>query len=168
MLLHQMSATAAGVRGSRLLYRWADLREISPMFLKHVWISIRRAGVRRLDRARDGAEGEWKRPRVPPVVREERDAPSWCDLAEEGLPEQNGRAIRRDAEGSAGETIRKSTLTCGHGRASRSPYASASASVWWTAGTTIDPSPTADATRLMEPARTSPAAKMPGLLLSSG
>src|SRR3954466_4026249 len=38
---------------------------------------------------------------------------------------------------------------------------------WWTNATAIEPSPTADATRLTLPLRTSPTAKMPGLLVSS-
>src|SRR5256885_653060 len=38
---------------------------------------------------------------------------------------------------------------------------------WWTNCTAIDPSPTAAAHRLLEPDRTSPAAKMPGTLVSS-
>src|SRR3989441_13130787 len=37
----------------------------------------------------------------------------------------------------------------------------------WTNCTAIDPSPTAAAQRLLEPERTSPAAKMPGTLVSS-
>src|SRR3954471_16976363 len=40
-------------------------------------------------------------------------------------------------------------------------------STWGTNATAIDPSPTADATRLTLPLRTSPTAKMPGLLVSS-
>jgi len=43
-----------------------------------------------------------------------------------------------------------------------------SASQPWMAWTTIDPSPTLDATRLTELARTSPTAKMPGTVVSSG
>lgn len=39
---------------------------------------------------------------------------------------------------------------------------------WWTKATAIEPSPTADATRLTLPARTSPTAKTPGWLVSSG
>ena len=39
MLLHQVAASVSGAHRSRLRYRWADLRDISPMFLKHVWIS---------------------------------------------------------------------------------------------------------------------------------
>ena len=39
---------------------------------------------------------------------------------------------------------------------------------WCVSHTTIDPSPTADATRFMAPARRSPAAKIPGSLVSSG
>src|SRR6185436_18052959 len=39
--------------------------------------------------------------------------------------------------------------------------------VWCTKETAIEPSPTADATRLMLPALTSPTAKIPGLLVSS-
>jgi hypothetical protein len=38
---------------------------------------------------------------------------------------------------------------------------------WWTKLMDIDPSPTADVTRFIAPARTSPAAKMPGELVSS-
>ena len=38
---------------------------------------------------------------------------------------------------------------------------------WWTDPTATDPSPTAPATRLAEPWRTSPAAKMPGRLVSN-
>src|ERR1700730_5951046 len=38
---------------------------------------------------------------------------------------------------------------------------------WWTNCTAIDPSPTAAAQRLLDPDRTSPAAKMPGTLVSS-
>src|SRR5207244_7453205 len=37
----------------------------------------------------------------------------------------------------------------------------------WTSMTAIDPSPTAEATRLAEPERTSPAANTPGWLVSS-
>lgn len=37
----------------------------------------------------------------------------------------------------------------------------------WTSFAAIDPSPTADATRLMEPCRTSPAASTPGIVVSS-
>ena len=40
-------------------------------------------------------------------------------------------------------------------------------STWWTNETAIDPSPTADATRLTLPPRTSPTAKTPGRLVSS-
>ena len=42
-----------------------------------------------------------------------------------------------------------------------------SLSTWWTKATAIDPSPTADATRLMLPPRTSPTANTPGRLVSS-
>jgi len=42
-----------------------------------------------------------------------------------------------------------------------------SLSTWWTNPIAIDPSPTADATRLILPARTSPTAKTPGRLVSS-
>ena len=38
---------------------------------------------------------------------------------------------------------------------------------WWTNATAIDPSPTAEATRLMFPRRTSPTANTPGKLVSS-
>ena len=38
---------------------------------------------------------------------------------------------------------------------------------WWTNEIAIDPSPTAEATRLTLPPRTSPAAKTPGRLVSS-
>src|SRR5467141_466615 len=38
---------------------------------------------------------------------------------------------------------------------------------WWTNEIAIEPSPTADATRLTLPPRTSPAAKTPGRLVSS-
>ncbi len=38
---------------------------------------------------------------------------------------------------------------------------------WWTNWTAIEPSPTAEAQRLIEPCRTSPATKMPGTLVSS-
>src|SRR5215212_2935053 len=38
---------------------------------------------------------------------------------------------------------------------------------WWTNEIAIDPSPTADATRLMLPPRTSPTANTPGKLVSS-
>ena len=37
---------------------------------------------------------------------------------------------------------------------------------WWTSRTAIEPSPTAEATRLIEPECTSPTAKMPGRLVS--
>jgi hypothetical protein len=37
---------------------------------------------------------------------------------------------------------------------------------WWTRRTAIEPSPTAEATRLIEPEWTSPTAKMPGRLVS--
>jgi hypothetical protein len=39
--------------------------------------------------------------------------------------------------------------------------------VLWTNWTAIDPSPTAAAQRLTDPERTSPAAKMPGMFVSS-
>ena len=39
---------------------------------------------------------------------------------------------------------------------------------WWIAETTTDPSPTPDATRLIDPDRTSPTAKMPGFDASKG
>jgi len=39
--------------------------------------------------------------------------------------------------------------------------------IWWTNEIAIDPSPTAEATRLTLPPRTSPAAKTPGRLVSS-
>src|SRR5262249_41133265 len=42
-----------------------------------------------------------------------------------------------------------------------------SCSTWWTNDTAIDPSPTADATRLMLPPRASPTANTPGRLVSS-
>src|SRR5579872_5364533 len=42
-----------------------------------------------------------------------------------------------------------------------------SCSTWWTKETEIEPSPTADATRLIFPDRTSPTAKTPGKLVSS-
>src|SRR5207245_1443126 len=45
--------------------------------------------------------------------------------------------------------------------------AAGAARCWWTNCTAIDPSPTAAAQRLVEPERTSPAAKMPGTLVSS-
>src|SRR5215207_1733838 len=38
---------------------------------------------------------------------------------------------------------------------------------WWTSLTAIAPSPTAEAQRLIEPERTSPAANTPGMLVSS-
>ena len=38
---------------------------------------------------------------------------------------------------------------------------------WWINSMAIEPSPTAEATRLIEPWRTSPAAKMPGTFVSS-
>src|SRR5262249_37243037 len=41
-----------------------------------------------------------------------------------------------------------------------------SARYWWIKETAIDPSPTPEATRLIEPWRTSPATKMPGALVS--
>ena len=42
-----------------------------------------------------------------------------------------------------------------------------SARTWWMKLTEMDPSPTAEATRFVEPERTSPAAKTPGTLVSS-
>ena len=42
------------------------------------------------------------------------------------------------------------------------------ARAWCTEATTIEPSPTAEATRLIDPDRTSPTAKMPGQLVASG
>src|SRR4029077_804954 len=42
------------------------------------------------------------------------------------------------------------------------------ASAWCTEATTIAPSPTAEATRLIDPDRTSPTAKMPAQLVASG
>src|SRR6185312_9430213 len=42
------------------------------------------------------------------------------------------------------------------------------ASAWCTEAITMEPSPTADATRLIDPDRTSPTAKMPGQLVASG
>src|SRR5439155_16696841 len=44
----------------------------------------------------------------------------------------------------------------------RLAHAGTSASQAWMAETTTDPSPTPEATRLVEPARTSPTAKIPG------
>src|SRR6478752_6725243 len=41
-------------------------------------------------------------------------------------------------------------------------------SAWCTEAITIEPSPTAEATRLIDPDRTSPTAKMPGQLVASG
>ena len=46
--------------------------------------------------------------------------------------------------------------------------AHAIARYWWISETAIEPSPTALATRLIERARTSPATKIPGTLVSSG
>src|SRR3954453_10897518 len=43
----------------------------------------------------------------------------------------------------------------------------ASPRYWWRSETAIEPSPTALATRLIERARTSPATKMPGTVVSS-
>jgi hypothetical protein len=43
-----------------------------------------------------------------------------------------------------------------------------SARCWWTNFTAIDPSPTAEDTRLIEPLRTSPAANTPGRFVSKG
>ena len=48
------------------------------------------------------------------------------------------------------------------------PGAHAFARYWWISETAIEPSPTALATRLIERARTSPATKIPGTLVSSG
>jgi hypothetical protein len=48
------------------------------------------------------------------------------------------------------------------------PLAWANAKHSWTERTAADPSPTAAATRLIEPARTSPAANNPGWLVSKG
>src|SRR6185295_15836053 len=42
------------------------------------------------------------------------------------------------------------------------------ASAWCTEAITIEPSPTAEATRLIDPARTTPTAKMPAQLVASG
>ena len=39
---------------------------------------------------------------------------------------------------------------------------------WWTERTEAEPSPTAEATRFMDPERTSPTAKSPGRLVSNG
>src|SRR5829696_1418622 len=46
------------------------------------------------------------------------------------------------------------------------PAAQPPASTWCTEDTTTEPSPTDDATRFTDPARTSPTAKMPGRLVS--
>src|SRR4029453_15352681 len=51
---------------------------------------------------------------------------------------------------------------------SAAPRAQVSARYSCASRTTIDPSPTADATRFIAPARTSPAAKTPGTLVSRG
>src|SRR5215208_3008191 len=48
----------------------------------------------------------------------------------------------------------------------RSPHTPVSARYWWTNLTVIEPSPTAEATRLIEPLRTSPAANTPGRFVS--
>src|SRR5215203_3934457 len=56
-----------------------------------------------------------------------------------------------------------------HRRDTRSvtvPYSGTLLRYWWTNCTAIEPSPTADATRLTDRWRTSPAAKMPGTLVS--
>src|SRR5882762_17075 len=51
-----------------------------------------------------------------------------------------------------------------HNRGVKGGY---SARIWCTVATAIDPSPTADATRLVLPLRTSPTARTPGRLVSS-
>ena len=60
-------------------------------------------------------------------------------------------------------------VSCGHGCACDRPHVSStySASTRWTNETAIEPSPTADATRLMLPDRTSPTANTPGREVSS-
>ena len=69
------------------------------------------------------------------------------------------------------EEMHQETLrTCGTPpfaqKTAPAPATQVSARYSWTSRTTIDPSPTADATRFMAPARTSPAANTPGTLVS--
>src|SRR5215204_777722 len=51
-------------------------------------------------------------------------------------------------------------------RESRAPYSGTLLRYWWTNCTAIEPSPTAEATRFTDRWRTSPAAKMPAMLVS--
>ena len=63
--------------------------------------------------------------------------------------------LRRAGAGAATREVRGASDDSAH-----------SCSVWWTNDTAIEPSPTADATRLMFPPRTSPTANTPGRLVS--
>lgn len=77
----------------------------------------------------------------------------------------NGRTMRRDHE--AVDVGRASAVDEGSHTHTSASVLQTSFKHRWTSCTAMAPSPTADATRLTEPERTSPAARMPGRLVSS-
>ena len=81
-----------------------------------------------------------------------------------GITQQDAQADQRQGEGDH---------RAGQGCGLLAPGAVAGHSCltlrcWWTSDRTTEPSPTAEATRLTDPARTSPTAKMPGTEVSCG
>src|SRR3954454_21420257 len=139
-------------------------------------LPARRAGRLRRRQApagpggRDQAHvGRRERPRAgtrPPPARRAR-GPGGPQRGDGRPPGDQPRPRRGDRHVPLGRLRRGARL---QRRAVRPPLvreaAQRAASRWWTRRTAIAPSPTADATRLIEPECTSPTAKMPGWLVS--
>jgi hypothetical protein len=88
-------------------------------------------------------------------------------LLRAGLPSEDGTPTRRL---EASDLNHDGFVACSRTipyRGFLAVLSSYSLSTWWTNEIAIEPSPTADATRLTFPPRTSPAANTPGRLVSS-